>query len=256
MTISFVRSENRPYIPSALLAYELFLPLSAAGFGLGSGLSGLWPQGLFVLFVHFAWATFFGILTLFFLRFYPTSFAGILFTGLIFILLIAVVSSYTGLGNWLMSQFGLAPRRPEPVAVVVASPTRLAIPSLTQTPKHTQETVIVGDVSVTPSQTPKPTVTTVTLAATETPTSTVTAEPTPILAVIRASEGGGAFIREKPGGTVLVTLGNGSVVTIVPNDLQEVKGVTWVHVFTTVNDTRVEGWMIQAVLQTATPVAN
>jgi hypothetical protein len=45
-------------------------------------------------------------------------------------------------------------------------------------------------------------------------------------------------------------------VTIVPNDLQEVKGVTWVHVFTTVNDTRVEGWMIQAVLQTATPVAN
>jgi hypothetical protein len=84
----------------------------------------------------------------------------------------------------------------------------------------------------------------------------VTAEPTPILAVIRAEEGGGAFIRANPGGTVLVTLGNGSIVTIIPNDLQDVKGVIWVHVFTTVNDQRVEGWMIQTVLQTATPIAN
>src|SRR5262249_21133824 len=30
LTISFVRSEARPYLPSALLAYELFLPLGAA----------------------------------------------------------------------------------------------------------------------------------------------------------------------------------------------------------------------------------
>src|SRR6266542_957588 len=61
LTISFVRSEERPYLPSALLAYELFLPLCAAGFGLGSGVSGLWPQGLFVFIVHLAWATFFGM---------------------------------------------------------------------------------------------------------------------------------------------------------------------------------------------------
>jgi hypothetical protein len=92
------------------------------------------------------------------------------------------------------------------------------------------------------------------LPPTETSTVTVTAEPTPILAIIQASEGGGAFIREQPGGLVVATLGNGSSVTIVPNDLQEVNGVVWVHVFTTVNDIRVEGWMIQTVLQTATPV--
>ena len=42
----------------------------------------------------------------------------------------------------------------------------------------------------------------------------------------------------------------------MPNDLQDVNGVIWVHVFTTVNDVRVEGWMIQTVLQTATPVAD
>src|SRR5512147_1611778 len=83
ITISFVRSEDRPYLPSALLAYELFLPLCAAGFGLGSGVDGIWPQGLSVFVVHLAWGTFFGLITLFFLHFYPTSFGGILFTALI-----------------------------------------------------------------------------------------------------------------------------------------------------------------------------
>jgi hypothetical protein len=101
------------------------------------------------------------------------------------------------------------------------------------------------------TRTPRPT-----LAPTNTSTSTITAEPTPIVAIIRAAEGGGAFIREKPGGLVLRTLANGSTVTIVPNDYQEVNKVIWVHVFTTVNDERVEGWMIQTLLQTATPVPN
>ena len=254
ITISFVRSEDRPYLPSALLAYELFLPLCAAGFGLGSSVSGLWPQGLFVFIVHLAWATFFGIITLFFLRFYPTSIGGLAFTGFTFIALIAIVTSYTGFGNWIMIQAGLA--TPEPIAVIASTSTPLAIPSTTQSPKPAQATGLSSNLTGTPSQTPQPTLTTVTLAATETPTSTVTAEPTPILAVIRASEGGGAFIREKPGGIVLVTLGNGSTVTIIPNDLQDVNGVIWVHVFAIVNDTRVEGWMIQTVLQTATPVAD
>lgn len=254
ITISFVRSEDRPYLPSALLAYELFLPLCAAGFGLGSNVGGLWPQGLFVFIVHLAWATFFGIITLFFLRFYPTSLGGLAFTGFTFIALIVIVTSYTGFGNWIMIQAGLS--TPEPIAVIASTSTPLTIPSTTQSANPAQATGITSNLTGTPSQTPKPTLTTVTLAATDTPTSTVTAEPTPILAIIRASEGGGAFIREKPGGVVLVTLGNGSTVTIIPNDLQDVNGVIWVHVFAIVNDARVEGWMIQTVLQTATPVAN
>jgi len=84
----------------------------------------------------------------------------------------------------------------------------------------------------------------------------VTAEPTPIIAIIRAAEGGGAFLREKPGGLVLKTLGNGATVTIIPNDIQDANNIIWVHVFTTVNEQRVEGWMLQTLLQTATPVAN
>ena len=254
ITISFIRSEDRPYLPSALLAYELFLPLCAAGFGLGSSVSGLWPQGLFVFIVHLAWGTFFGIITLFFLRFYPTSFGGLVFTGSIFIVLIAIVISYTGFGNWVMTKTGLS--KPEPLPVIVSTSTPVAIPSTTQSLTPVEATGFSSNLTGISSQTPKPTLTNVTLAATETPTSTVTAEPTPILAIIRASEGGGAFIREKPGGTVLVTLGNGSTVTIIPDDLQDVNGVIWVHVFAIVNEARVEGWMIQTVLQTATPVAN
>ena len=96
LTISFVRSEERPYLPSALLAYELLLPLCAAGFGLGSGVDGIWLQGLQVFLVHFVWATFFGMLTLFFLRFYPTTLSGATFTGLAIIAILAIVTYSTG----------------------------------------------------------------------------------------------------------------------------------------------------------------
>jgi hypothetical protein len=122
--------------------------------------------------------------------------------------------------------------------------------------KPDEATAVVGAPISTASRTARPTLTAATLPPTETSTTTVTAEPTPILGIIRASEGGGAFIRENPGGTVLATLTNGSTVTIVPNDLQDVNGVIWVHVVALIEERRVEGWMIQTVLQTATPVVD
>ena len=256
LTISFVRSEARPYLPSALLAYGLFLPLCAAGFGLGSGigLEEIWPQAIYVFLVHFAWATFFCIISLFFLRFYPTSLGGIIFTGLILIILAAVVISLTGFGRWAMETAGLA--TPIPVTVVASDSSPVADSTITPSPTEDATSVISAGTSI-PSRTQNVTLTPrPTQPPTETSTATVTAEPTPIVALIRASEGGGAFIREEPGGLVLATIGNGATVTIVPDDLQEVNNVIWVHVFAQVNDRRVEGWMIQSVLQTATPVAD
>lgn len=254
LTISFVRSEDRPYLPSALLTYGLFLPLCAAGFGLGSGVSEIWPQGLYVFFVHLAWATFFAIITLFFLRFHPTSPGGIAFTGLIIITLLIVVTFLTGFNRWMMVQTGLA--TPEPAPVGQTSPAPAPAPTNTSSPMPERTTTPIGVSTQIPSRAPSRTLAAATLPATETFTPTVTAEPTPIIAIIRAAEGGGAFIRENPGGIVVATLGNGSTVTIIPNDLQDVNNVVWVHVFALVNDVRVEGWMIQSVLQTATPVAN
>ena len=258
ITVSFVRSEDRPYLPSALLAYELFVPLSAAGFGLGSGvgLGEIWPQGLFVFVVHLAWGTFFGLLTLFFLRFYPNSISGFAFTGLMLVALITVLVIYTNFGNWVMTKTGLATPTPEPVTALESTPTPSTIPSLTSTPEAEEETPVIAAPASTASRTLRPSSTPATLPPTDTPTSTVTAEPTPILAMIRASEGGGAFIRDEPGGQALITLANGATVTIIPNDFQDVNGVIWVHVFTVIDDRRVEGWILQSLLQTATPVAD
>lgn len=252
ITLSFVRSEQRPYLPSALVAYYFFLPVCAAGFGLGSGVEGLWPQGLLIFLIHFAWATLFCIITLFFLRFYPTSLGGISFTGLTIIIIVAWLGLSTGALDWIQRQAGLP--TPEPVLAPQSTSTLALVPTITPTFTLPPLTAVIGVPTSTP--TPKPVTLESTLPPTQSPTFTITAEPTPIIGQIRASEGGGAFIREKPGGKVLATLGNGSTVTIVPNDLQEVNNVVWVHVFTTVNDVRVEGWMIQSVLVTATPIAN
>lgn len=255
LTISFVRSEERPYLPSALLTYGLLLPLSAAGFGLGSGvgLGELWPQGLYVFLVHFAWAMFFALLSLFFVRFYPTSAGGFSLTGIIVILLVAVVVSLTGFGRWAMEQSGLTTPLPAAATITLDVPTSFP----TGTPTAYDATAPIGVPALTSTSTPVVTRTPrPTLAPTETSTATVTAEPTPIIAMIRASEGGGAFIREEPGGAVIKTLGNGATVTIIPNDFQEFNRVIWVHVFVVVNDERIEGWMLQSVLQTATPIAN
>jgi hypothetical protein len=254
ITISFVRSEDRPYLPSALLAYELFLPLSAAGFGLGSGvgIGEIWPQGLFVFSVHLAWATVFGLLTLFSLRFYPNSFGGFTLTALVLVGLIAVIVIYTDLGNLVMGRTGRT--TPEPVTVIGSTSTPPAMPSETSSPERA--TAVIAAPASTASRTSRPSSTPATLPPTDTPTSTVTSEPTPILAVIRAAEGGGAFIREQPGGQALITLANGATVTIIPNDFQDVNGVIWVRVSATVDERRVEGWILQSLLQTATPVAD
>jgi hypothetical protein len=255
LTISFVRSEDRPYLPSALLAYELLLPLCAAGFGLGSGVIGIWPQGLQVFLVHFVWATFFGIITLFFLRFYPTSLSGAAFTGFAIIAILTIVTFQTGFDQWIRIQAGLATPKPALVTQTVTKPA--PHPTITSSPQISNSTAVIGVPTETPSRTPtiSPITPQATLKPTETSTSTVTAEPTPIIGLIKASEGGGAFIREKPGGKVLATLPNGATVTIVPNDFQQVNNITWIHVFALVNNVRVDGWMIQSVLVTATPVA-
>jgi len=229
------------------------LPLCAAGFGLGSGVTGIWPQGLEVFLVHFVWATFFSILTLFFLHFYPTSFSGATFTGLAIIVILTIVTFLTGFDQWIRIQAGLA--TPEPAPVTQTASALTSFPTITASPKIPQATAVIGVPTQTPSKTRTPTPK-ATLEPTDTLTSTVTSEPTPIIGLIKAAEGGGAFIREKPGGKVIATLGNGATVTIVPDDFQEVNKVIWVHVIALVNTVRIEGWMIQSVLVTATPIAD
>jgi hypothetical protein len=262
LTISFVRSESKPYLPSVLVAYELFMPLSASGFGVGNGIGDLWPHGVLVFVVHLAWASIFGLITLAILRFRPLSGPG-------YILALGVLA----VAIWTVFQL-TAPfnsQSEEPIAGIVApAATRTLKPSGTEAPPSTAPPSVTSELlrptetesalEVAPEAgdgtvTPVPLTLDVTLPVTETRTSTPAPEPTPIYAVIRSREGGGAYIRREPGGNVIATLDNGSIVQILP-DTQDYNGILWIHIEATRNDIRVEGWIIQSVLETATPVPN
>ena len=56
-SVTLVQPKRYPGIPSVAVAYGLYVPLTAAGFGLGSGISHLWPDGLVLFAVHLAFAT-------------------------------------------------------------------------------------------------------------------------------------------------------------------------------------------------------
>jgi len=257
LTASFVRSEDRPYLPSVMVAYELFLPLSAAGIGLGSGVSGLWPNGLLVFFVHLAWATFFGLLTLAVLRFRPLGTGGYVFGLTILLVLLVVIFQYIFSGRENIPAITAPTGQPISTSPGVPPGTQGPLPTLigTSTPDPTStQSLPATDQASSFSQTVTPVAITleVTLPATGTLTPVPSIEPTPVYAVIRSSEGGGAFMRDEPRGRVILTLDNGAVIQILP-EIQENSGVTWLHVSVRRNEFTYDGWMIQSVVEIATP---
>ena len=260
LTVSFVRSESKPYLPSVVVAYELFMPLSAGGFGLGNGVGNLWPHGILVFVVQLAWATTLGLITLAVLRFRPLSVLGYVFamgvSAGVLITLFWLTNSPQPID--LPPEATLPTTSPtlEPLPSEAASAT--VLPSVTSAalkPTGNESTPLEIPITTDGTITPVPLTLDVTLPVTETRTSTPVPEPTPIYAVIRAREGGGAYIRKEPGGNVLATLANGEIVRILP-ETQDHNNVLWIHVIATRNDIRVEGWIIQSVLETATPVPN
>ena len=260
LTISFVRSEDKPYLPSIMMAYELFLPLSAGGFGLGSGVAGIWPNGVMVFLVHFAWACLFGILTLVALRFLPTSLSGlVLSAGGLLISVVVLVLLMTG-GNLKFPALlqSLAPT-PIPtsapptltltlpiVSTATSSPEALPLTS----PTPVIETSTALSVSDTPTITPVPLTLQVTLPPVDTPTITLTIELTPVYARVNASQGNGANLRQNPGGKFIIELDNGTIVEVLP-DTQDVGGEVWAHVIANHSNQRYDGWVLQSALDMA-----
>ncbi len=262
LTVSFVRSESKPYLPSVVIAYGLFMPLSASGFGVGNGIGDLWPHGALVSLVHLAWSSIFGLITLAILRFRPLS--GVRYAFALSVFAISILTVFWLTEPSKAQTAALATESILPTATLPLEPppdettTPAALPSATTVLLEPTETAFTPEVESTSpdaNNTPVPLTLDVTLPVTETRTSTPAPEPTPIYAVIRAREGGGAYIRKEPGGNVLATLDNGSVVQILP-ETQDYNGVLWIHIVASRNDIRVEGWIIQTVLETATPVPN
>ena len=267
LIITFVRTDQRPYLPSAMVAYEFFLPIGAAGFGIGAGMEGVWPQAALVFLVHLAWATFFGIVTFAFMRFRPITTGGLAFSGSVLVLIAATLIWFTGLGQTAYNfVLGIEPSAPL-AASPSPSPELASLLSSTVTGTPSPSATLRPDQNATlgPSGTPpaassgavSPTLLggDITFVPTETVSPTFTFEPTPVLAKINAVEGGGAYMRKTPAGKFLATLENGVIVEVL-GETEEVNGVTWVKIAAIKNGLRMEGWIIQSVLVTATPIVN
>lgn len=218
---------NQSAAASVALAYELYVPLSLAGLGLGAGIPHLWPDGLVLFTIYLAWSVLAGALTLAVLGFRPLTLFGYTLGGVVALIGVILIIGLGGMGAVFGAQVGI------PTAIPTDTLTPTASPTITLTP-------------VPPTRTPTLTVTpTLTL----TPTRTATPSPTPVAAVIQARAGDGAFIREEPGGAILRSYINGTLVELLGEQVEQ-GGAVWVRVRIPGGEL---GWMDLNVLATATP---
>ncbi|MBL8098729.1 MAG: DUF389 domain-containing protein [Anaerolineales bacterium] len=249
LVASFARSEEKPFLPSVLIAYAFFLPINAVGFGISSGLQNVWVQGLIVFGFHFAFTSILGLITLFVLRLRPSA-GGIVLSGITILLFAVLMLLVTGAG--------LTSRNEAMTSTLPAStPTNQTLQTVTSsltlnpTPTARVNTPTPG----TPS--PVPVTLDITLPPSETPTVTLTIQPTPTYARIQANEGGGANLREAPGpdGAYIMTLLNGTIVETY-GEFEVVSNITWAKVYATLNGQKIEGWLLESVIAYATPAPN
>lgn len=228
----FRKPDQRPRIASVALAYELYLPIGVAGYGLATRTPGLWPDALMVFVVHLAWAALIGTAVFAILGLRPRTIFGYTLGSTLVLIGIAAVIVISGYGTAVTAR--------------VALPTYT--PTITQT--HTSTSTRTVTPSLTPTETPTATPTK-TLVPTNTVTLTVSPEPTPFWAVIEARGDAGAVIRDAPAGAIIKSLLNGVLVEILP-EYEETfaDGVTWVYV--RIPD-GTEGWIVKALLNASTP---
>lgn len=230
-----VRSpRQKPLVASVAIAYELFIPLGVAGFSLAYATPATWMDGLIVFAVHLAWAALTGAVVLLVIGLKPANLFGYtLGTSLVLISAIAFV-----IISGLMSTRPVVVATQPTVTLVIlpsSTPTQVSTPTRTNQPTNALTTA------------------TATIRPTSTPTQTVTPQPTPVWARVSARDSDGAFVRDEPNGTVLTSLFNGSLVQVISEPVRGQGTTLWVQVRT---DSGLEGWMVQALLATATPAPN
>jgi uncharacterized membrane protein len=218
---------QRPLIPSIAIAYGLFLPLAAAGFGITSGVLRTPLHGLFLFALHLALAVCIGIITLVATRLSPAK-----------PLVSSPFASFLLIGFFILLFAGL---------VIVASRTPTLYPSglakyatTAQTPTPTLRPTLI---TKTPTKTVTPSLT---------PTVTPTLTPTPSIFIIHAFETNGVIVHIHPGLTsdYLTTLFNGVSVLALPDPVF-MDGRNWIHI--RLSDGR-EGWILETLLVTPTPI--
>lgn len=244
--LSFIQGDEKPLLPSLMLAYALYLPVSAAGFGLGAGVGmDIFQRALFAFFVHLSVSLLLSLVVFYYMGFRPFNSVGYSWGIGAIVVCVLIVVSLAGLEPFLKWQASV----PTPQATPTVLLTTRSVPTDAQT---------VPDKTITPSPslTPKAARTLAVTTNTPTPTrATPTLLPTPVYGRVEArGENGGAVIRESPDGQPITTIQNGFLVELMPDVPVLVGNQFWVHVRVNLPDDRViDGWVLQALIVTPTP---
>lgn len=246
LILRFVQSDVRPIIPSLMVSYALYLPVAVAGFGLGAGIDGLWPAGLYVFLVHLSISLLISLMMFYYLGVRPNSFQGYALTGGLMVISLLILVLFGGFGGKIQGNTEAA-NLPQAVVVVEETPTAFdptaTVPpptkiSATQTPK------------VIPSKTPAPLVTTQS-PATLTPVSTE--ELAAVFGKIMSNVSNGVVVRKSPSGVAITTVLNNYPVRILTDTPVIDENGEWLHVIIIDQLIEIEGWVLSKYIITATP---
>ena len=232
-TASLINRKRNAAVFSVALAYELYIPVAVAGFGLSSGIPNLFPDGLVIFALHLAWAVLFGTLTFFILGLRPLTLFGYTLGAAAALIGVIILIGISGASAVLGAKVGLP------------TPTPSTTPTLTPIPPTPTHTLTPVPPTLTPTMTVTPTFT-------PSPSPTLSPTPTPVYAYINASTGNppGAKIRTEPGGKVIRSYLNNTLVIVYPDTIEQ-DGLIWAHILVVEDNT--EGWILQSLLLVATP---
>lgn len=242
--LGILHKKHSPNLPSAALAYELYLPLTAAGFGLGSGIKHLWPDGLVVFSTHLVILSLLGTIIFIGKGIRPLTFIGYTIGSLVIILGILILIGISSAGLIFTADIAL----PTPT------------PTLTQTPTPLPPTATQTLTPIPPSPTLTATVPTATNTPLPSPTTSPTLKPTPFFGEVSVSEEyAGAFIRAEPNlnSQRLTGLINGTLVEILdPAPVLDEQGRSWLNIRYEDAEGEGEGWILENLILIPTPVPN
>ncbi|MBG0787223.1 MAG: SH3 domain-containing protein [Anaerolineaceae bacterium] len=238
-SLILIRQDRLPRLAGAILSYEIFLPLTLAGFGLIVGAPAFWPGALLIALLHLAVALLAATLAFIVIGFAPKTLLGWSLSLVPVVLTLLFLTAATLLAGQIVLPWeskAITPTPTEAQALVEETDQPTATLAPTETP-------------LIPTATLQPTVTqTATPEWTATPSVTPTLEPTLVYGVIVAENG--AIVREEPSTTALVVsyVNDGDLVTLIG---QYLSGNTlWYQVETEYGEV---GWMLGSLIQTPTP---
>jgi len=242
LPLAFHQSQEKPLLPGLLLSYALYLPLSAAGFGLSSGQSELFPQAALVFTAHLSISLLLLVSVFYYLGYRPLEMRGYAWGAGAILLSLILAGGILSLGNFpaSISSPDTPSASPSPQANFSPTPNLLVLltpASATATP----------GLVFTPSAPTR-------VIASPTPTPSPSAVPTPAYGKIYSPGGDGAIIRQSPSGPAITTIQNGYVVELLPDKpVRAENGIDWIHVRVKTSSQVIEGWVQVNLIQIPQP---